>query len=451
MSEKYKSLKVPELKEILQRNGLAVSGKKEDLISRLVKNDERKALESLEKEFELDGDFDENDIPQDIFTPIPIEKPSTTEKESVLSDDEEVDFVINDKAKNKDIMANKDSKETTPTPSSVPEKSTSTPKQKEITEKPFTTTTTTTTTNTNTANTAKTIASTATIATTTSTTTITTITTKNSFKFTPITFDKPTVSSASKAMAKPTPAEKDKKIQIKVDPNAERLKKEAERRLERSKRFGLKLDEKEMKEIRAARFGLMKAEKEKEKEKKPATVEEVLKKRAERFGLPLEEKKKASKKVRKAADLKKPVLKRIQQGRVAKSTVATAAARNNKVTATKSKVLDKKQQNINKLAEGAIRQTKKKIIDQRKVNKIPTPSTVNKINGRTITIQPEPTVGAKVVSVAKSLNTRRVETNPSVNNGRKIVINPDNKRKVSMIKQNTKPNNNKVANKKRRY
>ncbi|RCH97479.1 hypothetical protein CU098_000833, partial [Rhizopus stolonifer] len=77
--------------------------------------------------------------------------------------------------------------------------------------------------------------------------------------------------------------------------------------------------------------------------------------------------------------------------------------------------------------------------------------TVNKINGRTITIQPEPTVGAKVVSVAKSLNTRRVETNPSVNNGRKIVINPDNKRKVSMIKQNTKPNNNKVANKKRRY
>ena len=34
--------------EILQKNGLPVSGKKEELIDRLVKHDESKALESLD-------------------------------------------------------------------------------------------------------------------------------------------------------------------------------------------------------------------------------------------------------------------------------------------------------------------------------------------------------------------------------------------------------------------
>lgn len=48
--------------ELLQKNELSTAGKKEDLIARLVKDDERKALESLEKEFELDGDFDESKI-----------------------------------------------------------------------------------------------------------------------------------------------------------------------------------------------------------------------------------------------------------------------------------------------------------------------------------------------------------------------------------------------------
>lgn len=47
---------------MLQKNGLPYSGKKEDLVDRLVKNDERKALESLEKEFELDDDLDDSKI-----------------------------------------------------------------------------------------------------------------------------------------------------------------------------------------------------------------------------------------------------------------------------------------------------------------------------------------------------------------------------------------------------
>jgi SAP domain-containing ribonucleoprotein len=48
--------------ELLQKNNLPYSGKKEDLIDRLVKNDEREALENLEKEFELDDDLDDSKI-----------------------------------------------------------------------------------------------------------------------------------------------------------------------------------------------------------------------------------------------------------------------------------------------------------------------------------------------------------------------------------------------------
>lgn len=48
--------------ELLQKNGIPHSGKKEDLIERLVRNDERKALEKLEKEFELDDDFDDSKL-----------------------------------------------------------------------------------------------------------------------------------------------------------------------------------------------------------------------------------------------------------------------------------------------------------------------------------------------------------------------------------------------------
>lgn len=50
--------------ELLQKNGLPHSGKKEELIDRLVKHDERKALEinSLEEEFGNLEDFDESKL-----------------------------------------------------------------------------------------------------------------------------------------------------------------------------------------------------------------------------------------------------------------------------------------------------------------------------------------------------------------------------------------------------
>ncbi|OBZ81769.1 hypothetical protein A0J61_10183, partial [Choanephora cucurbitarum] len=155
MSEKYKNLKVKELQELLQKSSLPVSGKKEDLIARLVKNDERIALESLEKEFELDGDFDDtkinlNDISHDMFAPIPIEKPSVTEKESVLSDDDEVDFVITQKSKEQP----KESVQTTTVIETKVEKETTVEGNSEIK--------------------------------------VDKEQAKNSFKFTPITFDKPT-------------------------------------------------------------------------------------------------------------------------------------------------------------------------------------------------------------------------------------------------------------------
>ncbi|SAM05915.1 hypothetical protein [Absidia glauca] len=60
MSDKYKSLKVKDLQDLLQKIGEPHTGKKEDLIERLVKHDETKAreLESLEAEF---GNLDEFD------------------------------------------------------------------------------------------------------------------------------------------------------------------------------------------------------------------------------------------------------------------------------------------------------------------------------------------------------------------------------------------------------
>lgn len=52
------------LLEILQKNGLPHTGKKEELIDRLVKNDERKALELKELDDDLGNldDFDESKI-----------------------------------------------------------------------------------------------------------------------------------------------------------------------------------------------------------------------------------------------------------------------------------------------------------------------------------------------------------------------------------------------------
>ncbi|KAI8380809.1 hypothetical protein BD560DRAFT_487438 [Blakeslea trispora] len=453
MSEKYKNLKVKELQELLQKNSLPVSGKKEDLIARLVKNDERIALESLEKEFELDGDFDEtklnlNDISHDMLEPIPMEKPSSsvTEKESVLSDDDEVDFVIAQKSKERKAS---DKTKTIVTVEQTTVVETKTENVAPTDEKK--------------SNEKVKVDKEA----------------KNSFKFTPITFDKPTVSSAGKATPKPATIKKPeptKKEKAKLDEVAEKLRLEAERRLERSKRFGVKLDEKEMKQIRAARFGLLAKEEEEQKKnkknKKPDSPEDILKKRAERFGLPLEKEakkepkndiKKENKNVVKQEDKKKEIkknsvdqkkkiiqkkalnLKKIQKGRINKPSApsTTTAAIGNKVTATKAKVLNTKQQNVNKLAEGTIRQTKKNIINQRKAN---IPNTINKNNnGRTITIQTKSNPVEKAIpSGKKTVNGRRIEIQQPVkqvaiqanrNGGRKVIINPDNKRKPLPEKQ----------------
>ncbi|PHZ13857.1 uncharacterized protein RHIMIDRAFT_235849 [Rhizopus microsporus ATCC 52813] len=188
MSEKYRHLKVKELQELLEKNGLSQTGKKEELIERLVDYDKRKELEKLEKEFNLDEFTDPKLHSFDIL------------KESVLSDD---DDLLDD-----ELM--------TPLPTTT------------TATKPATTPTTST---------EKT--------TTTATTKATTNESKQeqpAFKFTPITFEK-------KASAKKETSISD---QAKLD---------AQKKLERMKRFGVKLSEEEMKQIRAARFGTLNEQK----------------------------------------------------------------------------------------------------------------------------------------------------------------------------------------------
>ncbi|ORE07422.1 hypothetical protein BCV72DRAFT_304623 [Rhizopus microsporus var. microsporus] len=188
MSEKYRHLKVKELQELLEKNGLSQTGKKEELIERLVDYDKRKELEKLEKEFNLDEFTDPKLHSFDIL------------KESVLSDD---DDLLDD-----ELM--------TPLPTTT------------TATKPATTPTTSTE-----------------KATTTATTKATTNESKQeqpAFKFTPITFEK-------KASAKKETSISD---QAKLD---------AQKKLERMKRFGVKLSEEEMKQIRAARFGTLNEQK----------------------------------------------------------------------------------------------------------------------------------------------------------------------------------------------
>lgn len=120
-----------------------------------------------------------------------------------------------------------------------------------------------------------------------------------SFKFTPITFD--TDKNNSK---KPTPEDL--------------LKKEAERRLERSKRFGVQLSDIEKRQLRAARFGI---------------------------------------------EVTKPeILNKVNKGKVTKGKKKAVQL----TAATKSNVLIKKQENMNKLKQGTIQKNKKTIIQQRK-------------------------------------------------------------------------------------
>ncbi|KAK4513935.1 Insulin-like growth factor 2 mRNA-binding protein 1 [Mucor velutinosus] len=498
MSEKYKTLKVKELQELLQKNDLSTTGKKEDLIARLVKDDERKALENLEKEFELDGDFDESkinlsDIPtDDIFA---LEKLPLIEKESVLSDDDDdVDLIFENKrpSKSKTTAASSTSMSAVISPVTSTtlvgaKTAESIVKQTETAKQTAPISSTTSNTNT----------------TTTTTTTTAKATVSSSFKFTPITFDKklsitsapvatkpavtaPLTPKTTPAAAKPAPAPAKT-----LDDKAEKLRLEAERRLERSKRFGVKLDEKEMKEIRAARFGIQpatnatpatatstKASKlttqatPKSKEtsikddgnKKKAPVDrqqELLKKRAERFGMSKnkeEEKetpaKRANNKRRKkatsATSAKESPVKTVQNGRVTKPKLTTpiVVSKNNSnnknitVNVTKNTVLNKKQKNVNMLnKEGIISQNKKNIINQRKVNMANINNTNSKTapivnNGRVITIAPKNTNTALAPAPSNTLKRKRNESQTApVSNGRSVVINPDlhpNQRKVTI-------------------
>ncbi|KAI9284227.1 hypothetical protein BC943DRAFT_343674 [Umbelopsis sp. AD052] len=60
MTDKYSKLKVKELQELLQKHGLPHSGKKDELIDRLVKHDEKKMDDlALEEEFGNLEEFDE--------------------------------------------------------------------------------------------------------------------------------------------------------------------------------------------------------------------------------------------------------------------------------------------------------------------------------------------------------------------------------------------------------
>ncbi|ORZ06928.1 hypothetical protein BCR42DRAFT_426730 [Absidia repens] len=222
MSDKYKNLKVKELQELLQKTGLPHTGKKEELIERLVKHDETKALEleSLEAEFGNLEDFDEAKLNLDeladpdlkSFQPESKEKTSESNIANIASTDN----------------------------------STTTSSQEPITKE------------------------------------------GSGFKFNPIVFDKkpPTASPTSGAVsaAQSSTTTKDKATT------------EAERKLERAKRFGVQVNEKTKQEMRAARFGTNKSSspslsspRQSSAETSPASKgidPEVLRKRAERFGLP---------------------------------------------------------------------------------------------------------------------------------------------------------------------
>ncbi|CEJ04267.1 hypothetical protein RMCBS344292_18234 [Rhizopus microsporus] len=191
MSEKYKNLKVKDLQELLQKNGLPHTGKKEELIERLVQHDEtiEKELGSLEEEFGNLEDYKGDANPVELTTDI----------------SNEANAIAKEKAQE--------------------EEKTEEPKEeKEETKKGDDKS-------------------------------------KSDFKYTPITFDK-----ASSTSPKPI---------VPVTPKEVAVSDDAEKAIERAKRFGVPLTEKARKELRAKRFGLDKG----------GNDDEILKKRAERFGL----------------------------------------------------------------------------------------------------------------------------------------------------------------------
>lgn len=240
-------------------------------------------------------------------------------------------------------------------------------------------------------------------------------------------------------------------IQEKKEPltaeQIEKAKLEAERKLERSKRFGIKLDEKDMKEIRAARFGTIglgsitattsttttKEDKKKggkqtttataAAEKKDA-AQDILKKRAERFGIP--EKKiapvqkktpvKANNTKNNNTKLNTVTKNQVKQGRVQKMGPKTVLPTKKAVlkTITKANVLNKKQTNItNRLTGTSLTQNKRAIINNRTTNATP--------QGRVVTIAP-----------IRSTPVRQFKTSP-----RDIIINAN--KNIRRPTKNTRP------------
>ncbi|KAI8983058.1 hypothetical protein BDB01DRAFT_792235 [Pilobolus umbonatus] len=296
MSDKYKHLKVKELQELLQKSGIPHSGKKEELIERLVKQDERNELQKLEEEFDLEG-FDSTGINfEELSDPLHMLLEERTVdmtadefsalSEKVLSDDEEETRVSN--------KAEEPTKVIETAKKGAPKETT----LKETPVIPLTSNE------------------------------------KTNFKYTPITFTSTTQKTESKAQQlKKAQKEKEQEKTLK-------LRLEVERRLERSKRFGVKLNEEEMKQLRAVKYGLADTIAEKKDVKKSVknvktthvpvkavkvnsnTDEDKLKKRAERFGLPVTETP-AKATPAKNTNGKGNKIQKIQQGRIAKKLLDT--------------------------------------------------------------------------------------------------------------------------------
>ncbi|KAK4514276.1 uncharacterized protein ATC70_001867 [Mucor velutinosus] len=251
-AEKYKSLKVKELQELLTKSGLPHTGKKEELIERLVKHDEKqdKELASLDDEFGDLDDFDESKVNLDDLTE------SVKPIEDLSADIEDIDEALKQPeattAETKQPEASTTSAETPATPTTTPAAtitSTTTPSDEPIV-KP-----------------------------------------NSNFKFTPITFDKPASTATTTTSTAPTttakePASSRQPITAVADAKVKSID-DAEKALERAKRFGIQLNEKAKKDIRAQRFGIANkaAATAPPQQKKTGIDPEVLKKRAERFGI----------------------------------------------------------------------------------------------------------------------------------------------------------------------
>ncbi|CAO3671561.1 unnamed protein product [Rhizopus stolonifer] len=230
MSEKYKNLKVKDLQELLQKSELPHTGKKEELIERLVKHNEQveRELDSLEEEF---GDLEEYKGEAN-----PDELTTNMAKE----------------AKERSTLTLNASEEAKKDESEKPEE-----------EKP-----------------------------------------KFNFKFTPITFDKtpstpskPTSPAVPEKPASPAVPERAASPAISEKSVSSTASKKpmtnAEKALERAKRFGVQITDTAKKDLRAQRFGTTKKVSDEEALKqrsarfgtnKGNNDTEALKKRAERFG-----------------------------------------------------------------------------------------------------------------------------------------------------------------------